>query len=107
MAVLVVCHAWFTAAPAPPEPSRAQPAPTSPPATKAELIALFEHLESELDHCGFLRNRAQRPTMVRNLRNLIGRAELSRQEVRTLRGIIRCLVEGPHRPGPPSAVGDR
>jgi tRNA/rRNA methyltransferase len=107
MAVLVVCHAWFTAAPVPLGALAASPAATSPPATKAELIGLFEHLEAELDHCGFLRNRAQRPTMVRNLRNLLGRAGLSRQEVRTLRGIIRCLVEGPHshRSGGPPAGG--
>ncbi len=32
--------------------------------------------------------------MVRNLRNLFGRAELTEQEVRTLRGIITCLVAG-------------
>ncbi|SUS08343.1 hypothetical protein DF3PB_6370004 [uncultured Defluviicoccus sp.] len=36
--------------------------------------------------------------MVRNLRNLFGRAGLSAQEVRTLRGIISCLVAGPRRP---------
>jgi tRNA/rRNA methyltransferase len=32
--------------------------------------------------------------MVRNLRNLFGRAGLSEQEVRTLRGVIACLVSG-------------
>jgi tRNA C32,U32 (ribose-2'-O)-methylase TrmJ len=32
--------------------------------------------------------------MVRNLRNLFGRAGLSEQEVRTLRGVIACLASG-------------
>jgi tRNA C32,U32 (ribose-2'-O)-methylase TrmJ len=35
--------------------------------------------------------------MVRNLRNLLGRAGLSEQEVRTLRGVIACLVTRPRR----------
>jgi tRNA/rRNA methyltransferase len=67
------------------------------PATKAELVGLFEHLEAELDACGFLRVRERRPIMVRNLRNILGRASLSEQEVRTLRGVIACLAVGPRR----------
>ncbi|MGH6826710.1 RNA methyltransferase, partial [Methyloceanibacter sp.] len=39
-------------------------------ATRAELLALFEHLESELDRCGFLRPPEKRPTMVRAIRNM-------------------------------------
>ncbi len=62
------------------------------PATKQELAGLFEHLERELDACGFLRVAEKRPVMVRNLRNLFQRARLSEQEVRTLRGVISGLV---------------
>ena len=64
------------------------------PATKDEVLGLFEHLEGELDRCGFLRVQHKRPIMIRNLRNLFGRADLTEQEVRTLRGIIACLVAG-------------
>lgn len=64
------------------------------PATKKELAGLFEHLERELDACGFLRVAEKRPVMVRNLRNLFQRARLSEQEVRTLRGVISGLVKG-------------
>jgi tRNA/rRNA methyltransferase len=67
------------------------------PATKAELLGLFEHLEAELDACGFLRVKERRPIMVRNLRNMLGRAGFSEQEVRTLRGVIACLAAGPRR----------
>ena len=70
--------------------------PETQPASHAELLGLYEHLEAELDGCGFLRNRAKRPSMVRNLRNLFGRADLTGQEVRTLRGILTCLVAGRH-----------
>jgi len=65
--------------------------PDSRPATKAELIGMFEHLEADLDAAGFFRSPDMRPTIVRNLRNMFARAELSEQEVRTLRGIIRAL----------------
>ena len=60
-------------------------------ATKAELLMLFEHLEDELDACGFLHVKEKRPIMVRNLRNLLQRAQLTEQEVRTLRGAISGL----------------
>ena len=61
------------------------------------LTASVEHLEAELDACGFLRVKERRPIMVRNLRNMLGRAGFSEQEVRTLRGVIACLAAGPRR----------
>jgi len=67
------------------------------PANKEELLGLFEHLESELDACGFLKLKHKRPVMVRNLRNLFQRAGLTEQEVRTLRGVIACLTGRPAR----------
>lgn len=98
MAVLLMSYEWFTAADATPADQVVMP-PETRPAEKAELLGMFEHLETELDVCGFLRNQQQRPTMVRNLRNALGRARLTEQEVRTFRGIITCLVSGrPRRP---------
>ena len=77
----------------PPGAALAMPKATRP-ATKAELMMLFEHLERELDACGFLRVKEKRPIMVRNLRNILQRAELTEQEVRTLRGAITGLSSG-------------
>ena len=62
------------------------------PATKQELLGLFEHLERELDDCGFLRPPEKRPTMVRNIRNMLQRAQLTEQEIRTFRGMISGLT---------------
>jgi tRNA/rRNA methyltransferase len=59
---------------------------------KAELLNFFEHLEKELDACGFLRNAEKRPSMVRNIRNLFQRAALTHQEIRTLHGIVAELA---------------
>ena len=48
------------------------------PATRAELLGLFEHLETELDASGFLRPPEKRPTMVRNIRNMFHRMGCNR-----------------------------
>ena len=63
------------------------------PAARADLIALFEHLESELVAGGFLYPPEKAPVMMRNLRNMLQRAHLTDQEVRTLRGVIKGLTE--------------
>jgi tRNA/rRNA methyltransferase len=63
------------------------------PATKADMAALFEHLERELDDSGFLRVVEKRPSMVRNIRTMLQRAQLTRQEVATLHGIVSALAK--------------
>lgn len=67
------------------------------PATKEKLLHFFEHLERELDDCGFLRIADKRPVMVRNIRNMFGRANLTGQEVQTLHGMVHELVTYRHR----------
>ncbi len=62
------------------------------PATKAELGGFFGHLEQALDETGFLLPEEKRPGMVRNIRNMFQRAELTEQEVRTLRGVVAALT---------------
>ncbi len=61
-------------------------------ASKEQVYAFFEHFERELEACGFLRNEAARPNMVRNLRNMWSRAQLTEQEVRTLHGVVKELT---------------
>ena len=68
-------------------------------ATRAELMALFEHLESELDRCGFLRPPEKRPTMVRAIRNMFHRMGATEQDVRTWRGIVASLSGSNRRKG--------
>lgn len=67
------------------------------PATKQELLGLFEHLESELDRLGFFNPQHKRPTVVENLRTFFLRANATDQEVRTLRGIVATLAQGKGR----------
>jgi tRNA/rRNA methyltransferase len=88
-AVLIVGYEWFQADDE--TPASELVTNETRPATKAELLNFFSHLEKELDDCGFLRNAEKRPSMVRNIRNLFQRAQLTRQEVRTLHGIVAEL----------------
>ena len=89
-AVLLVAWAWFEgasgAAAAPPDQRSA-----TLPATSAQLVNLFEHLEQELDASGFLRVVEKRGIMVRNLRSILHRAELREHEVRALHGVVSSL----------------
>jgi TrmH family RNA methyltransferase len=73
-------------------------------ATKGELENFLTHLVDQLDACGFLRNAPKRPGMVRNLRHLFQRGEVTQQELRTLHGVVTELAigrrtRGRHEPG--------
>jgi tRNA/rRNA methyltransferase len=68
------------------------------PATKGELIQLFEHLEQSLDEAGFFTAPDKRPTVVNNLRAMLSRGTLSGQEVRTLHGVISSIERKHERP---------
>ena len=64
----------------------------APPPTGSQMQALFKHLEDELVESRFLYPPAKVPSMVRNLRNLIMRGNLSAHDVRILRGVIASLT---------------
>jgi tRNA/rRNA methyltransferase len=62
-------------------------------ANKSELNGIIQHLSDELDETGFFRVKEKRKIMIRNLRNIFQRAELTEQEARTLRGVISSLTK--------------
>ncbi len=68
------------------------------PATKGELLKLFEHLEESLDEAGFFTAADKRPTVINNLRAMLSRGTLSGQEVRTLHGVISSIERRHLRP---------
>lgn len=70
----------------------------NPPVQKDDLLRFFEHLEGALDRVTFFRPVERRPHIVRNIRNIFQKAELTDQEVKTLRGIIAALEGRPTRP---------
>ncbi len=94
-AVLLTGYAWRTAGDAA-EASRLETPRQTRLANKEEMLGLFDHLERELDICGFLHPPEKAAVMRRNIRNALGRARMTEQEVRTFRGIVKALRRGPY-----------
>ena len=91
-AVLLLAYEWFKTTDDTAPRELKMPSDTRP-ASKDEMMMLIGHLEDELDAAGFLRVAEKRPTMVRNLRNVLWRAEMTEIEVRMFRGIISALTK--------------
>lgn len=90
-AVAITAYEWrLTQASGPPPKFTAAPEP----ADQAAVHGFYEQLEGELETAGFFHPPEKRASMVRNLRVAFGRAALSDQEVRTLRGVVTALSKG-------------
>ena len=90
-AVAINAYEWrLTRSAAPPPRFAAGPAP----ADQAQVHGFYEQLEGELEAAGFFHPPEKRASMVRNLRVAFGKAALSDQEVRTLRGVVTALSRG-------------
>lgn len=94
-AALILAYEWFKFRAN--TPAIELPLGPAVPASRDEVYHLFDALEAELDQCGFLFPPDKRPHMVRNIRTTLLRASLTDQDVRTWRGIIKALAEGPKR----------
>lgn len=89
-AVLLVGYAWRRAAID--VPGAVLETAGAAPATKNEVENLFRHLDEALAAGGFYTSEQQRPSMTRNLYNLLQRAQMTEQEVRTFHGVIVALT---------------
>ena len=95
-AVLIVAYEWLMAADATPPkfiPTLEEHGGPTELATQDDILKLFDHLERELDESGYLFPPDKRPVMVRNLRSIFLRANLTEPEVRSLRGVVKALVQ--------------
>jgi len=108
-AVLLCGYEWFLSAGAAPPP--AGPAEEAePPATKAELARLLDHLFAELDAVGYFRSESRRESLARTIGLMLERRQLTQPEIHLLHGIIKELRRGPlgnrgprNDPAPPSS----
>lgn len=91
-AVILTAFEWSRSGGAGLPPSTS--ADDDPPATKSDLVGLFEHLETELEPRGYFRPPARKTAMVQALRNLLQGAGFTGQQVRTLRGVVKALTLG-------------
>ena len=87
-AVLLLAYEWFTAGPLP----EIEAAGGGLPASLDELAFFEQRLEDELTRHGFLKPPEKRPSMMRNLRNIFRRTNLTGQELRSLHGVISALI---------------
>lgn len=62
------------------------------PATHEQIQSFLRALESALDKANFWRMEHKKTIMWRNLQNIFTRMDLTEQEVRTLRGVIKSLT---------------
>jgi tRNA/rRNA methyltransferase len=92
-AVLLVGYEWMRASKGDAPPfGRAD---FSPPAPREMVLSFFDYVEGALEENGFFKPDGKAPIMRRNLRNIFHRMEMTEQDVRTLRGAMVRLVEGP------------
>jgi tRNA/rRNA methyltransferase len=90
-AVLLVAYEWHKRASGAALPFSGEM--HSPPAPRDMVTSFFDYIEGELDGVGYY-PEAKRSGMVRNMRDMFHRIGLTEQDVRSLRGAIRALVEG-------------
>jgi len=91
-AVIVMAYEWFQTGSD--QPDHFIPALDTTPASSEDLHLLFAHMESELTEAGYFRHDQRRSIMKRNLRNIFKRAELTTEEVSSLRGVVKALATG-------------
>lgn len=89
-AVLVCAYEWRKTATDGVLPFRLS-AEEHPPAAKEDLFRFFDHFEGALDEVTFFRPAERRPHMIRTLRNIFQKVQLTEQEVRALRGVVAAL----------------
>jgi len=89
-AVLLISYEWYQAKDRTPE--RRLHTGSSRPALREEYLNFFNRLESELDKSGFFVAPDMRPIMTRSLQNMLQRAEMTEQEIRTWHGVLSALV---------------
>ncbi|PHZ85369.1 rRNA methyltransferase [Paremcibacter congregatus] len=91
-AVILMSYEWFQTGAD--QPDQYTPQLDTTPATSEDLQKLFDHMEVELTEAGYFRHAQRRATMKRNLRNIFKRADMTKEEVSTLRGVIKALATG-------------
>ncbi|MEQ7156138.1 RNA methyltransferase [Brevundimonas aurifodinae] len=90
-AVAINAYEWRTLILDAPPPSFRE---GDPPAMGALIEGMMGHLEIELEEGGFFYPPEKKPSMMQNLRVMLGRAAFSEQEVATFRGVIHALSKG-------------
>lgn len=87
-ATMLAAYEWIMTQ-SPPAPAKKS---ESPPVSHEKLNEFLVRLETELETLGFFKARELKPTMVRNIRTMFMRRDLTDQDVRTLHGMVSALM---------------
>jgi tRNA/rRNA methyltransferase len=93
MAVTLIAYEWFKLSDA--TPASVFMGDKHGPATRAAVEGLVGHLDVELSKRGYFHPDHRKPTMLRTLRSIIQRLDLTGQEVLTLRGVVKFMALPP------------
>lgn len=63
-------------------------------ALRGDLNVFVDFLENELEVSGFFKNPEIAPTMKRNIRNYFTRSNMTEQDLKTMWGMIKSLING-------------
>lgn len=96
-AVVIAYEWWLAQSSGLPSKAADEMARDKSAAPLAQVNAFFDHLEEALDKTYFFKLDEKKPAMWRNLRSTFLRAELSEQEVNSLRGMVSALEKGQKR----------
>ncbi len=91
-AVLLLAYEWYQFTLKFPQQGRFLRKGKATFASKEDFEGYISHLEKELDLANFWRVQEKKPEMLAGLRNIFQRCDPTKQEVRTLRGVISALV---------------
>lgn len=84
-AVAVMCYEYAVC------DAKEEEEPAAELADKSDVLAMVRHFEQVLDDIDYFRVPEKRDKMLQNIRNMFIRAEMTEQEVRTMRGILKAL----------------
>lgn len=95
-AIAIACYEWGLGANAE-TPEGWTAAGLEPPASRDQFERLCAHLFGELEAAAFFWPVEKAPAVQRTLRNGLQRGRLTDAEIRSLRGAIKALADGPKR----------
>jgi tRNA/rRNA methyltransferase len=94
--IAIACYEWGVRA-NPEQPEGWTAAGLEPPASRDQFERLCAHLFEELEAAAFFWPLEKAPAVKRTLRNGLQRGALTDAEIRSMRGAIKALADGPKR----------
>jgi len=90
--VLLIAYEWFQLKDETPDNQIRMG--KSRPANNKEFQNFFYRFNLALEEAGYYTSDDMRPSIMRNLKTMFGKAEMTEQEIRSFHGVIKALING-------------